>query len=270
MREVDFFQVDAFTKQIFGGNPAAVCHLQEWMPDKVLQAMACEHNQTETAFFVSHGDEFELRWFTTAGEIDLCGHATLASANVIFNHLKYPRDEIRFSTRFVGPIAVRRKDDWLTLDFPSWIPEPLEIVPEIALQGLGVTKIQEAYIKRDYLFVFENEEDICSLQPDFQILSHLNRRICVTSPGKNCDFVSRFFPARKGATEDPVTGSAHSMLIPFWAKRFNKTKMYARQLSERGGELLCEILGERVLISGQACTYMQGKIFIPEAILSKE
>jgi len=264
MKQIDIYQADAFTNRLFGGNPAAVCPLKEWLPDDVLQNIAIENNLSETAFFIPEGDGFELRWFTTVGEIDLCGHATLATAHVIFNHLPYSKDEILFSTRFVGPVSVRRHKDWLTLNFPSWIATPTDAPPD-GIAGMGGLRPKECYVKRDYMFVYEHEDDVANAQPDFGLLIKLDQRLCITAPGKDCDFVSRFFcPEDKAAQEDPVTGSAHSMLIPYWAKRLGKTKMSARQLSARGGELRCEFLGERVLISGQAKTYLQGKIFLPD------
>lgn len=264
MKEIDIYQVDAFTSRLFGGNPAAVCPLEAWLPDGTLQAIADENNLSETAFFIPQGDGFELRWFTPRVEIDLCGHATLATAHVIFNHLPYPKDEIRFSTRFAGPLSVTRQNDWLTLDFPSWIATPVSPVPADGIAGLGGKSPSECYVKRDYMFVYEDEGDIRNAKPDFSLLGRLKRYLCITAPGKDCDFVSRFFCVGDGVEEDPVTGSAHSMLIPYWTKRLGKTRMLARQLSGRGGELRCEFLGERVHIAGQTQTYMQGKVFLPD------
>ncbi len=263
MKEIEIYQVDAFTSRLFGGNPAAVCPLKEWLPDDMMQTIAAENNLSETAFFVPQGDGFALRWFTPGTEIDLCGHATLASAHVLFRHLNYPKKEIRFSTNVSGPLAVRNTGDALTLDFPVWNATPT-YVPEAGVAGLGGMRPKECYVKRDYMFVYEKEEDVRDAKPDFGLLKKLDRYLCITAPGKDCDFVSRFFCAGDGIEEDPVTGSAHSMLIPYWAKKLGKTKMLARQLSQRGGELQCEFLGERVLIGGQAQTYMQGKIFLPD------
>ena len=269
MKQIDLYQVDAFTNRIFGGNPAAVCPLDKWLPDQLLQSIAAENNLSETAFFIQQGNNYELRWFTPKVEIDLCGHATLASAHVIFQHLNYPEDKICFDTRFVGPLSVQHTDNWLTLDFPSWSASVADI-PEFGVAGIGLQP-QECYIKRDYMFVYSSEEDIRNAKPNFHLLAKLGRYLCITAPGHECDFVSRFFCAGDGVDEDPVTGSAHSMLIPYWAKRLGKKKMLARQLSERGGELRCEDNGERVLISGQAQTYMHGKLFLPESIdLDKE
>lgn len=268
-KQVSFYLVDAFTDRAFGGNPAAVCPLDAWLPDDLLQKMAIEHNQSETAFFVPTEKGFELRWFTVLGEINLCGHATLASAHVIFNHLDYPRSEIHFSTRFVGDLSVKKDGDLLTLNFPSWPPEKLDEISPLALQGLGIQP-EAAYMKRDYLFVFAREADIRNIKPDFNVLAQLGRAqgqegpaVCVTAPGDDCDFVSRFFCPGDALPEDPVTGSAHSMLVPYWARRLAKNKFFARQLSARGGELHCELQDERVLISGKARTYITGALSLP-------
>jgi len=264
MKTIDHYQVDAFTDQLFAGNPAAICPLKEWLPDALMQSIAAENNLSETAFFVPQGDGFELRWFTPGREIDLCGHATLASAHVIFEYLNYGKPIINFTTRFVGPLAVVRDQQWLTLDFPAW-PAPAVEAPRVRIEGLGGPWPQECFLKRDYMFVYGKEEDVRNAKPDFGSLRKLERRnICITAPGIDCDFVSRFFSPGDIPEEDPVTGSAHSMLIPYWAKRLGKTKLLARQLSPRGGELRCELQGERVLIAGKARTYSQGKIFLPD------
>lgn len=264
MKVVDIYQVDAFTVRLFGGNPAAVCPLDAWLPDAVLQAIAAENNLSETAFFVPQEKGFELRWFTPQVEINLCGHATLATAHVLFRHMNFPHKTIHFNTRFVGPLTVHREGDWLTLDFPSWLATPLAAMPDAALAGLNNKAARECYFKRDYMFVYASEDDIRDIKPNFSLLGQLDKYVCITAPGKTCDFVSRFFCAGDGVEEDPVTGSAHSMLIPYWAQKLGKTKMQARQISTRGGDLRCEFLGERVLIAGQAQTYLQGKIFLPD------
>jgi predicted PhzF superfamily epimerase YddE/YHI9 len=263
MTPMPLYQVDAFTSRVFGGNPASVCPLVEWPDDALLQAITIEHNQSETAFFVPRGDRFELRWFTTSnGEIDLCGHATLASAHVIFTHLFYTGDTIRFETRQSGTLFVTRKDGWLTLDFPAWPPQPAEVPPG-AIEGLGGVAPKECHLKRDYLLVYDDEDFVRGVQPDYAILGKIGPRICITAAGRDVDFVSRFFCPGDALQEDPVTGSAHSMLIPYWAARLGKTTLSARQVSPRGGDLRCELLGDRVHISGQAVTYMQGTIYLP-------
>ena len=261
--KIDLYQVDAFTGQVFGGNPAAVCPLTAWPSDFLLQSIAAENNLAETAFFVPQGSRFELRWFTPAAEIDLCGHATLATAHVIFRHLHYPRDEVHFQTRFAGSLSARRDGDWITLDLPSWAAKAAEI-PEAAVVGLNGMRPQECYLRRDYMFVYSTEEEIRTVQPDYSQLMKLGRDLCITAPGRDCDFVSRFFNAADESGEDPVTGSAHSMLIPYWAKRLGKSALMAKQLSKRQGELKCQLLGERVLLSGQAQTYMCGQIQLPD------
>lgn len=261
MRKIALYQVDAFTDRLFRGNPAAVCPLERWLPDRLLQDIAVENNLAETAFFIRKGRGFELRWFTPESEVDLCGHATLASAHVIFEHLRYAGPEIRFATRFVGDLVVRKDGRWLTLDFPAWPPRLLKTAPKDAVLGLGA-RPQEAYIRRDYLFVFKRESEVRAIRPDYATLRRLRRWICVTAPGDRCDFVSRFFCPEGAVPEDPVTGSAHCMLTPYWAKRLGKSRLSARQLSPRGGELRCELRGDRVMISGRAKTYLRGEIAI--------
>jgi len=267
MYELPLYQIDAFTSRLFGGNPAAVCPLKEWLPDNILQSIAAENNLSETAYFIPKGDDFELRWFTPMFEIDLCGHATLASAHVIFNHLNYKRDRIAFHSRQHGTLYVTRKDDWLTLDFPARPAEPCPL-PAGALEALGGPVPTECGLARDFIFVYENEEIIRNMKPDFGKLKEVrqdgkHRWAIITAPGTDCDFVSRFFCAGDGIDEDPVTGSAHCTLVPYWAKRLGKTSFFARQISARGGELRCELKGDRVFIAGQAVTYMQGQIFVP-------
>ncbi len=263
MNSIPVYLVDAFTDRIFGGNPAAVCPLPAWLPDEILQVITIEHNQSETAFFVPTPDGFEIRWFTILDEINLCGHATLASAHVIFNHLSYPKNEVHFTTRFSGDLTVKKEDGWLTLDFPSWPPQAINKIPDAAIAGLGGARPQQSYLKRDYMFVFPNQDDIINIKPDFKILGQLGRSTCITAPGKDCDFVSRSFWPGDAVEEDPATGSTHSMLVPYWAERLGKNKLFARQLSKRGGEFHCLLQDERVMISGQAQTYMSGTIYLP-------
>lgn len=262
MKEIDFYMVDAFSTETFGGNAAAVCPLIEWLPDETLLKMSQQHNQSETAFFVTTDSGFELRWFTTQGEINLCGHATLAAAHVIFEYLDYPDTTIRFETRFVGPLAVTRSGDWLTLDFPGWDSEPV-LPPPLLLEGLGISDYQQVRVARDYMVVLESQQQVEALRPDIHAMIPLGKMVCVTAPGEGeYDFVSRFFCPDEAVAEDPVTGSAHSMLIPYWADKLNKTQMLARQVSARGGDLRCQLVGDRVRIGGQATTYLIGKVLL--------
>lgn len=263
MPDIPFYLVDAFSDRAFGGNPAAVCPLVDWLPDATLLSMAREHNQSETAFFVRTDDGFALRWFTTQGEINLCGHATLASAHVIFEYLDYPHAEIRFSTRFVGPLTVRRSGDWLSMDFPAWETRAVE-PPALLLSALGIDGARECRLGRDYVVVLDTPQQVAALAPDIHAMAPLEKMVCVTAPGggDGADFVSRFFCPGESVAEDPVTGSAHSMLIPYWGERLGKTQMLARQISARGGELRCEWRGERVTIGGRARTYLIGNLLL--------
>jgi len=262
MQTIDVYFVDAFSDRPFGGNAAAVCPLTEWLPDDLLLKMAQQHNQSETAFFVRNDSGFELRWFTTQYEIDLCGHATLAAAHVIFEYLNYPDTEILFATRFAGPLSVSRNGDWLTLNFPAWSSEPVARPPAPLFESLGIESAREVRVGRDYLVVLESQAQVAAIQPDMATMQALGKMVCVTAPGDEVDFVSRFFCPGESVAEDPVTGSAHSMLIPYWHDKLGKTLMQARQLSARGGDLRCEWRGDRVLIGGQATLYLIGKIFL--------
>ena len=252
-----YFEVDAFASKPFHGNPAGVCPLANWLPDATMQNIAAENNLSETAFFVPRGGDYELRWFTPTIEIDLCGHATLTSAFILFSELGFRGDTVRFHSRS-GILSVTRKDGVLTLDFPSRPPGPCA-VPQALIQGLG-SKPVEVLKARDYFAIFATEDDVRSFQPDFAALATLDARVIVTAPGSDCDFVSRFFAPTAGVPEDPVTGSAHCTLIPYWSQRFRKTRLYARQISKRGGELFCCDAGERVLIGGKAVLYLKGEI----------
>jgi len=255
---IPYYHVDAFTSTRFSGNPAGVCILRQWLPDDILQKIAFENNLSETAFAVANGDHFQLRWFTPSIEVDLCGHATLATAFVIFEHLRYAEAEVHFWSKS-GWLTVEREGDLLHLDFPARPALPCP-VPEALVKGLGRTPL-EVRRARDYLAVFATQEDILALQPDMHWLSQLDcLGICVTAPGAEVDFVSRFFAPRAGVPEDPVTGSAHCTLIPYWAERLSRDVLMARQLSARGGELFCRLAGERVKIGGRAVTYLSGEI----------
>jgi PhzF family phenazine biosynthesis protein len=258
---IPIYQADAFTDQLFGGNPAAICPLSEWLPDEVMQQIAKENNLAETAFFVKTTNGFALRWFTPEYEIDLCGHATLASAHILFTELAYNGDTIHFETVKAGVLTVKRDGDKYTMDFPSRPPIPIE-VPNGLTEALGKQPI--AILRsRDYFVVYETEDDILNITPDFFALSKMDTvGVIITAPGKKSDFVSRFFAPGAGIPEDPVTGSAHCNLIPYWANKLGKEKLHAYQLSARKGELWCELKGDRVLMSGKAVTYLKGEIFI--------
>lgn len=255
------YQIDAFAKRVFEGNPAAVVPLDEWLADATMQAIATENNLSETAFFAPEGDAYRLRWFSPAGEIDLCGHATLASAYVLFELRGYSGKTIAFDTRS-GRLIVERQSELLSMDFPA-TPAQVYPAPTALLAGLKRKPI-EVLAADDYFAVYESEDDIRSLAPDLAELSKLDRRgVCITAPGKSVDFVSRFFGPKWGIPEDPVTGSAHCTLAPYWAERLGKTRFIARQLSRRGGELHCELRGERVTISGYAVKFLEGDITVP-------
>lgn len=258
-----FYIVHAFTEKVFAGNPAGVCPLSHWLPDGLMQAIAAENHLAETAFFVPGPDGFHLRWFTPAVEVDLCGHATLATAHVLMHHLAFTGEAIRFTSKS-GPLLVRRSDGRLELDFPSRPPGTCAAPPDL-LRGLGVPP-REVGRARDYLAVFENEESVRRLSPDFAALRGLDcLGIIATAPARpdsGVDFVSRFFAPGAGIDEDPVTGSAHCTLVPYWAARLGKEKLRARQVSARGGDLFCALAGDRVRIGGHAVTYAAGELTI--------
>ncbi|HEX5171773.1 MAG TPA: PhzF family phenazine biosynthesis protein [Cyclobacteriaceae bacterium] len=258
---LQLFQVDAFTNEVFGGNPAAVCPLTAWLRSDEMQNIAMENNLAETAFYCRDDNgTYTIRWFTPTLEVDLCGHATLAAAHVMFNHQGYSNDEIVFKSRS-GALRVLRNGQWLKLDFPtdtirevpltSELVECFDLKPNHAWRG-----------KTDFMLIFENEEQIRNLRPDFNRIQKLSSRgIIVTAKGTETDFVSRFFAPQSGINEDPVTGSAHTSLIPYWANRLMKEELTALQVSARGGYLVCGFQGDRVLISGQAKTYLIGEIY---------
>jgi PhzF family phenazine biosynthesis protein len=252
------FQVDAFASRIFEGNPAAVCPLDAWLDDEVLQAIAEENNLSETAFFVPNGKGFHLRWFTPLKEVDLCGHATLASAHVIFEALGFAEQVIEFETRS-GTLVVERREGLLAMNFPSVPPKPCAL-PAALTEGLGSQPV-EVLAANDYIAVFDTEAVVRSIAPDFAKLRELGLRgVCVTAPGLDVDFVSRFFAPKFGISEDSVTGSAHCELTPYWASKLGKASLTARQVSKRGGNLLCELSGNRVVLSGNAVTFMEAEI----------
>lgn len=264
--ELSIFQIDAFTDRVFSGNPAAVCPLDAWIPDDAMQAIAAENNLAETAFFVAAddrgdtGDSYDLRWFTPTVEVDLCGHATLATAFLIFERFAPDARILRFQTRS-GELSVARQDGKLFLDFPSY-PGPAVDCPDALSGGLGKAPV-EVIEGPNYMAVFGTEAEIAALAPNFDRLATLHPRgVIATAPGDAVDFVSRYFAPSFGVPEDPVTGSAHCMLTPYWAKRLGRKKMNARQISARGGALVCEDRGDRVGIGGQAVMYLEGKITV--------
>ncbi len=260
--KLPYYEVSAFTTNPFGGNPAGVCLLTSWLPDTVLLGIAANNNLAETAFVVPRGSDFELRWFTPTTEIDLCGHATLAAAAILFAERGVSGREIGFHSRS-GLLRVSREGDLLTLDFPAR-PAASVSMSDALFRALGSTP-REVFKARDYLAVFANEAEVRNLKPDFAIVKTLDcLGVIATAPGIDCDFVSRFFVPSAGVDEDPVTGSTHCTLIPFWAERLGKTKLSARQVSQRGGELQCELAGDRVRIGGRTVTYLRGEICIPD------
>ena len=263
MKKQEMFQVDAFASELFRGNPAAVCILDKWLPEKLMQAIAAENNLAETAFAVPASDEYEIRWFTPLTEVALCGHATLATAHIIFNTIGRDSHQIRFKSRERGMLTVGREGDWLTLDFPAETPEELEM-PQTLKEAVGGNPISCFLGRTDYMLVYDKQKDIEELRPNFHQLSLVEARgVIATAPGTTEDFVSRFFAPQCGINEDPVTGSAHTLLSPYWAGRLGKNELTARQLSRREGFLKCEVNGSRVLISGKATTYLKGEIQLP-------
>lgn len=256
------YQIDAFADKVFTGNPAAVCPLNQWLSDELMLKIAAENNLAETAFYVRSDDEYQIRWFTPKVEVDLCGHATLASAFVLFNYENHQRNTIRFYSPRSGQLTVSKQDDFLTLDFPTDHFLPVELTNEIL--DCFDQKPKSAFKgKTDFMVVFDTEKQIQNLKPAFDKIAVLQGRgLIVTAKGDTTDFVSRFFAPQVGVPEDPVTGSAHTTLTPYWAKRLNKVDLTATQLSERRGFLKCSHAGERVHISGQAKLYMKGEINI--------
>ena len=259
---IPMYQVDAFTSSLFQGNPAAVCYLEHWLPEETMQKIAAENNLSETAFFIRRGDDFELKWFAPKGEVELCGHATLATAFVIFHHIEPKRSNITFFTKG-GILMVFREGKLVTMLFP-----PKETVrsstPDALVRGLGKkpVEVQKGY---NYLAVYEKEEDILLLKPDFNELKKLDAHgVIVTAKSDKADFVSRYFAPKMGVNEDPVTGSAHCSLVPYWSRVLGKTEFLAYQRSPRGGKIICANMGERIKLSGEAVLYFEGTIHIPD------
>ena len=269
MKTLPIYQVDAFTSQVFGGNPAAVMPLKEWLPDATMQNLALENNLSETAFLVPLPEEaeedFHIRWFTPDIEVPLCGHATLASAWVIFNKMGWKQEQIRIQSKS-GPLGVKQTDDgWLELDFPNLAFEK-QPTPELILQALEGAPDTAFFVPNDtnYMVVLNDEASVKAAQPDIRKLKELgNQGVIITAPGTDCDFVSRYFAPGAGIDEDPVTGSIHSVLVPYWAERIGKNTLMAKQVSARGGVLRCELKGDRVAIAGQAAFYMEGSVQLP-------
>jgi PhzF family phenazine biosynthesis protein len=275
--KLTLYQVDAFAEKLFQGNPAAVIPLEKWLDDELMQQLAMENNLAETVYFVpvadkKDGDEFDIRWFTPEAEINLCGHATLASAFVLHEFLGYRLPGINFHSKS-GPLNITREGELIMMDFPSWKPERLETFAPELLPSLGNPEIAGIYKYRDILVELMNEEAVRNCKPDFTLMKKMQGNVIITAPGAHssdrfkrydecADFVSRFFAPILGIDEDPVTGSAHSQLIPFWSEKLGKQKMLARQLSRRGGKLVCEQIGDRVLMGGTCVFYMKGEIEI--------
>lgn len=257
------YQVDAFSSEPFAGNPAAVCPLAEWLPDHLMQSIANENNLSETAFFVPVGGHFELRWFTPTSEVDLCGHATLASAHVLFRHMNWDAPEVCFHSRG-GKLTARLRGDDIVLNLPAWPAVRLHDDASV-MTALGIAP-RELWLSRDYyLALFDSEHAVRQLRPDMSALARLAQwGIIATAPGDACDFVSRFFAPAKGVPEDPVTGSAHCALTPFWAERLGKRRLDAFQCSRRGGRVGCELIGDRVEIAGAAVTVIESRLHLPD------
>ena len=256
------YQIDAFGDKVFSGNPAAVCPLEQWLSDELLQKIAMENNLAETAFYVKHGDQYQLRWFTPTVEVDLCGHATLAAAYVLFNHESHIGNTIHFHSPRSGILTVTKEGELLTLNFPTDQLESIELTDEL-ISGFNIRPQLAFKGKTDYMLVYDGEGEIKKIIPSFDVISKLKARgIIVTAEGDKVDFVSRFFAPAAGVNEDPVTGSAHTTLIPYWSKRLGKTELTAIQLSPRTGHLKCKYLNDRVEISGQGKLYLIGEIYL--------
>ncbi|GGD49031.1 PhzF family phenazine biosynthesis protein [Muriicola marianensis] len=261
MKTLTLYQIDAFTAELFQGNPAAVCVLDSWLEEETMQQIAMENNLAETAFVVKRDKDYHIRWFTPELEVDLCGHATLASAWVLFHEYGHPSDIVHFHSDRSGSLRVRKEGTGeLTLDFPI---DPLEEVSPIKEINIALGREPQKIFKgkTDYMLIYSSEQEIREIEPNFFLLDKVDARgVIVTAPGEKVDFVSRFFAPKCGIPEDPVTGSAHTTLTPYWAKTFGKTDLTAKQLSQRGGDLRCQLRGDRVLISGRAVPYLKGEI----------
>jgi PhzF family phenazine biosynthesis protein len=263
--KLDIYQVDAFTKVPFAGNPAAVVPLESWLPDETMQQIAAENNLAETAFFVKNGDVYDLRWFTPQVEVNLCGHATLASSYVIFNCLGLEENEIKFHSHRSGPLGVSKDGDLIVLDFPAYPLRDIETPAELATAEVPPLRSWGSQ-KNMLIMLLRSEEEVRTHRPDMARIASLPfDEIIVTAKGDSADFVSRMFAPRIGIPEDPVTGAMHCSLIPYWAGELGKNELYAKQLSARGGELFCELAGDRVKIGGNATLYLKGEIYVEAA-----
>ncbi|MDX1830452.1 MAG: PhzF family phenazine biosynthesis protein [Lutibacter sp.] len=260
--KIKLFQIDAFTDKVFCGNPAAVCILDSWIDEEKMQKIGAENNLAETAFIVNKGNDFEIRWFTPYVEVDLCGHATLAAAYVLYKYYEYKSDKVIFHSRTSGELFVTRKNDFLTLNFPKDICEKVE-TPQVLIDAFGIKPLETFKGKTDYLLIFQSQKNIEDLNPDFNLIAAVGGRgVIVSAKGEQTDFVSRFFAPQVGVNEDPVTGSAHTTLAPVWSKILGKKILTAKQLSKRQGNLKCECLDDRVEITGKAIIYLIGEIEI--------
>jgi PhzF family phenazine biosynthesis protein len=254
------YQVDAFAEKVFQGNPAAIMPLEDWLEDSLMQKIAMENNLSETAFFVKTDAGYHIRWFTPEFEIDLCGHATLASAYIIKNFVEPHLGEINFTTQKAGALRAMAKDGIYTLDFPSRMPQPCK-TPEQLFKSVGITTAVEVLKSRDYFVVLPNEDAVKNADPDFTLIKELDSvGVIITAKGQSADVVSRCFYPGAGIPEDPVTGSAHCNIVPYWSEKLGKTKLFCKQLSQRGGDLHCELEGDRVLMSGKCILYLEGEI----------
>jgi PhzF family phenazine biosynthesis protein len=260
---IPLYQVDAFTSRLFGGNPAAVCPLAEWLPEATMQAIAAENNLAETAFFVPQDQGYLLRWFTPTVEVELCGHATLASGYVVTHILRPERRSVRFETLKAGPLEVTRDGDLLAMDFPAWPPEPSPADPRI-VAALGKMPAQSFVARGRTLAVYDRAQDVAALTPDFAAMRRVpGADAIVTAPGEDgTDFVSRYFAPNHGVDEDPATGSAHCVLTPYWAGRLGKQRLRAQQISARVGDLVCTLHGDRITLGGHAVLYLEGTITV--------
>ena len=260
--KLPIYQVDAFTSEVFGGNPAAVCPLEYWIDDAKMQAIAAENNLSETAFFAKEGDHYKLRWFTPACEVNLCGHATLASGFVYMNELEPGQSSVQFQTRS-GRLIVRREDELLAMELPALPPWRAPGTPANLQHGLDSAPRALWQVQDNYFAIYETEDEIRTVKPNSALLEKLHPfGVCITAPGNNSDFVSRYFAPSYGIKEDPVTGSTHCSLTPYWSQRLNKQKLHAFQVSTRRGELWCEMAGDRVVVRGKAVLYLQGSIAV--------